>query len=206
MWLKNNQLTRTDFAYPSKNIQGLTMQITVHGTPTQLDGKEMNIWREAPAARVINLDGSQNVIGMIAPSAQLLVAIPSLKTEVCSLGAKKFNELIKGFKKLKTVMVTTDDAEFVNDFVSREGIDSAEIVIDTSRDFAKKYGILISEGKLKDRLARAVFVIDQEGMISYMEIVPEITDEVDYDKCIEAVDKAANFKKKGHDHENWMGV
>ncbi|MBN2869447.1 MAG: redoxin family protein [Campylobacterales bacterium] len=182
------------------------MFITVHGTPTALEGKEMGIWREAPAARVTNLDGSQNVIGMIAPAAQLLISIPSLKTEVCSLGARKFNDLIKEFKKLKTVMVTTDEPEFVREFVEREGIDSADVVIDSARDFGKKYGLLIGEGKLKDRLARGVFVIDQEGMISYMEIVPEITDEVNYDKCIEAVDKAANFKKKGHDHENWMGV
>jgi thioredoxin-dependent peroxiredoxin len=182
------------------------MHITVHRTLTQLEGKEMTVGREAPAARVTALDGTQNVIGMIAPTAQLLIAIPSLKTEVCSLGAKKFNDLIKQFKKLKTVMITTDDIDFVNDFVVREGIERAEVVIDTTRDFAKKYGVLISEGKLKDRLARAVFVIDQEGMISYCEIVAEITDEADYDKCIEAVDKAANFKKKGYDHENWMGA
>lgn len=182
------------------------MQITVHGTATTLEGKEMSIWREAPAARVTTLDGSQNVIGMIAPTAQLLIAIPSLKTEVCSLGAKKFNDLIKQFKKLKTIMITTDDAEFVNNFVSTECIDAADVVIDTNRDFAKRYGLLITDGKLKDRLARAVFVIDQEGMISYKEVVSEITDEVDYDKCIEAVDKAANFKKKGHEHENWMKV
>lgn len=182
------------------------MHITVHGETTLLEGKEMTLWCEAPAARVTALDGSQNVIGMIAPTAQLLIAIPSLKTEVCSLGAKKFNELTKQFKKLKTVMVTTDDAEFVNDFVRREGIEGVDIVIDTNRDFAKRYGLLITQGKLKDRLARAVFVIDQEGIISYKEVVPEITDEVDYDKCIEAVDKAANFKKKGHEHENWMGV
>jgi thiol peroxidase len=182
------------------------MFITVHGTPVRLEGKEMSIWREAPAARVSHLDGSQNVIGMIAPTAQLLISIPSLKTEVCSLGAKKFNDLVREFKKLKTVMVTTDDAAFVSDFVAREGIERAEIVIDTNRDFAKKFGLLISEGKLKDRLARAVFVIDQEGMISYKEVVAEITDEVDYDACIAAVEKAANFRKKGHDHENWMGV
>lgn len=182
------------------------MEITVHGTPTPLEGKEMKVGREAPAARILTLHGTQNVIGMIAPTAQLIVAIPSLKTEVCSLGAKKFNDLIKEFKKLKTIMVTTDDLEFVKDFVTREGIDRAEIVIDTDRDFAKKYGLLIREGKLKDRLARAVFVVDQEGLISYKEVVREITNEVDYDKCIEAVDKTANFKKKGHDHENWMGV
>ncbi len=182
------------------------MFITVHGTQIPLEGKEMGIWREAPAARVTNLDGSQNVIGMIAPTAQLLISIPSLKTEVCSLGARKFNDLIKEFKKLKTVMVTTDEPEFVREFVEREGIDGADVVIDSTRDFGKKYGLLIAEGKLKDRLARAVFVIDQEGLISYREVVAEITDEVDYDKCIEAAEKAAGFRKKGHDHESWMGV
>lgn len=181
------------------------MEITVHGVPTPLMGKQQTVGREAPAARVTALDGSQNVIGMIAPTAQLLIAIPSLKTEVCSLGAKKFNELIKQFGKLKTVMVTTDDPSFVNDFVAREGIDGAQVVIDQSREFGTKYGLLIGEGKLKDRLARAVFVVDPEGMISYRQVVAEITDEVDYDKCIEAVEKVTSTRKKGHDHENWMG-
>jgi thiol peroxidase len=138
------------------------MQITVHGTPTTLEGKEINIGKEAPAARVTKLDGTKNVIGMIAPTAQLLIAIPSLKTEVCSLGAKKFNDLIKQFNKLTTVMVTTDDMDFVKEYAERESIDSAEIVIDADRNFAKKYGLLISEGKLKDRLARAVYVIDRQ--------------------------------------------
>jgi thiol peroxidase len=182
------------------------MEITVHGTPTPLTGKEQNPGKEAPAARVTKLDGSKNVIGMIAPTAQLLIAIPSLKTEVCSLGAKKFNDLIKQFPKLTTTMITTDDIDFVKDYAERESIDAAELVIDTDRNFAKKYGLLISEGKLKDRLARAVFVIDRDGVIAYKELVPEIVDEVDYDACIEAVSKIANEKKKGHTHEEWMSV
>lgn len=182
------------------------MQITVHGTPTPLEGKEVKIGAEAPAARITKLDGTQNVIGMIAPTAQLLIAIPSLKTEVCSLGAKKFNDLIKQFKKLSTIMVTTDDIDFVREYAKNECIDAAELVIDTDRNFAKKYGVLITEGKLNNRLARAVYVIDRDGLVTYKEIVPEIVDEVDYDACIAAVDKAANEIKKGHTHEEWMSV
>lgn len=180
------------------------MQITVHRTPTELSGKELLVGKEAPAARVTKLDATQNVIGMIAPTTQLLIVIPSLKTEVCSLGAKKFNDLLKEQKKLSAVMVTTDDIEFVKDFAQKESIDSAEIVIDTNRQFGKKFGVLISEGKLKDRLARAVFVIDTEGVIRYKEIVPEIVDEVDYDACMQAIDEVLSEKKKGHSHENWM--
>ncbi|MEA1918526.1 MAG: redoxin family protein [Campylobacterota bacterium] len=180
--------------------------ITVHGTQTPLIGKEVKIGGEAPAARITKLDGSQNVIGMIAPTAQLIIAIPSLKTEVCSLGAKKFNDLIKQFKKLQTIMVTTDDLDFVKEYAETECIDAAELVIDTDRQFAKKFGLLIDGGKLNNRLARAVFVIDREGEVVYKEIVPEIVDEVDYDACIAAVDRAANEIKKGHTHEEWMSV
>ena len=182
------------------------MQITVHGTPTPLSGKEIKVGGEAPAARITKLDGTNNVIGMIAPTAQLLIAIPSLKTEVCSLGAKKFNDLIKQFDKLTTVMVTTDDIDFVREYAERECIDSAEIVIDSDRNFAKKFGVLIGEGKLKDRLARAVFVVDREGAVAYKEVVPEIVDEVDYDACIAAIETLLNQKKKGHTHENWMSA
>lgn len=182
------------------------MQITVHATPTELLGKELVVGKEAPAARITKLDGSKNVIGMIAPNIQLLVAIPSLKTEVCSLGAKKFNEMVKGIRKLSTIMVTTDDLEFVKDFQGKECIDSAELVVDEERQFAKKFGILISDGKLKDRLARAVFIIDREGLITYKEIVNEITDEVDYDACLEAINELVSQKQKGHTHENWMSV
>ncbi len=182
------------------------MQITVHGTATPLLGKEVKLGAEAPAARITKLDGTQNVIGMIAPTAQLLIAIPSLKTEVCSLGAKKFNDLVKSYKKLTTIMVTTDDLDFVKEYAEKEGIDGAELVVDTDRNFAKKYGLLISEGKLKDRLARAVYVIDRDGLVAYKELVPEIVDEVNYDACIESVEQILSEKKTGHTHEEWMSV
>lgn len=182
------------------------MQITVHGTPTQLLGKKIGIGNEAPAARITKLDGTQNVIGMIAPTTQLLIAIPSLKTEVCSLGAKKFNDMVKKFSKLSTTMITTDDIDFLNEYAKNESIENAEIVIDTNLNFAKKYGLQISEGKLKDRLARAVYVVDREGLIIYKEIVPEIVDEVNYDACLEVIESAVSEKKKGHTHEEWMSV
>ena len=182
------------------------MQITVHGTQTKLDGKEVIVGKEAPAARITKLDGTQNVIGMIAPTAQLIISIPSLKTEVCSLGAKKFNDMVKDKKKLTTTMVTTDDLDSVKDYQTKECIDCADLVIDKDRNFAKKYGLLISEGKLKDRLARAVYVIDRDGIVVYKELVPEIVDEVNYEACIEAVDKILREKKTGHTHEEWMSV
>lgn len=182
------------------------MQITVHGTQTPLVGKNIEIGAEAPAARITNLDSTKNVIGMIAPQVQLLIAIPSLKTEVCSLGAKKFNDLVKNYKKLTTIMITTDDVEFVQDFITKESIANAQIVIDSDRNFAKKYGLLIGEGRLKDRLARAVYLVDREGVVAYKELVGEIVDEVNYERCIQNIEQLLSEKKNGHTHEAWMSV
>lgn len=182
------------------------MEITVHGVATPLEGKEKKIGSEAPAAKVKTLAGEESVIGMIAPDTQLLIAIPSLKTEVCSLGAKKFNALLAGVKKLNTIMVTTDSEDFLQDYVQKEGIENATIVIDSYGEFGKKFGLTIGEGKLRGRLARACFVVDKEGMITYKEVVPEIVDEIDYDACMEAVNACINKKQKGHAHENWMRV
>ncbi len=182
------------------------MEITVHGVTTPLEGREKKVGGEAPAAKVKTLGGEDNVIGMIAPDTQLLIAIPSLKTEVCSLGAKKFNELLKDMKKLTTIMVTTDSEEFLQEYIQKEGIENAKIVVDSYGEFGKKYGLTIGEGKLKGRLARACFVVDKEGVITYKEVVPEIVDEIDYEACMEAVNACVNKKAKGHSHENWMRV
>ena len=53
--------------------------------------------------------------------------------------------------------------------------------------FDEKYGLGITDGPLKGLLARAVIVIDESGTIVYKEVVPEITDEPDYEKALAAL-------------------
>jgi len=43
-------------------------------------------------------------------------------------------------------------------------------------------------------------------VLAYKEVVPEIVDEVNYDACVEVVEKLVNEKKTGHTHEEWMSV
>jgi thiol peroxidase len=52
--------------------------------------------------------------------------------------------------------------------------------------FGEAYGVLIKELRL---LARAVFVVDQEGTIQYVQLVKELTEEPDYDAVLDAVNK-----------------
>jgi len=184
------------------------MQITIRREPATLVGKEQKIGAEAPAVRVFDTSGDELIVGMIAEKPQIFIVIPSLKTEVCSMGAKKFNELLSEYAdKVTAYMVTTDDVAVVKDFEEKNCIANAKLLLDKNLEFGSKYGVLIGDGMLKDKLARAVFVVDKEGIIKYIEIVGEITNEANYDMTIDALQTVCKPPKKGsHHHENWMKV
>lgn len=182
------------------------MKIKVRGQEANLAGREVKIKDEAPAARVYTLEGEQTVVGMIAPQAQIFIVIPSLKTEVCSYGAKKFDELLKEAKKLSPYIITADTKENVESFLGGYCMQNIKILLDDDFDFGKKYGVLIDDGVLKNKLARAVFIADENGIITYTEVVGEIVDEVNYDACMVALSKTLEPKPHDphHSHENWM--
>jgi thioredoxin-dependent peroxiredoxin len=182
------------------------MEITVRGQKTTLIGKQPNIKDEAPAARVYSMALEQTVVGMIAPVAQMFIVIPSLKTEVCSYGAKKFDEMLGEAKNLSAYIVTADSVENINSFLDGYCLKNITILIDKDLDFGQKYGVLIGEGSLKDKLARAVYIADENGLITYKEIVPEIVDEINYEACMTALAKTLEPKPHDphHNHENWM--
>jgi thiol peroxidase len=53
-------------------------------------------------------------------------------------------------------------------------------------DFGLNYGVLRKESRLE---ARAVFVIDKDGIIRYIQIVPDTSHEPDYADVLAAVKK-----------------
>ena len=182
------------------------MQITVRREPASLVGKEQRIGAEAPAVRVVNSANSELIVGMIADKPQIFIALPSLKTEVCSMGAKRFNEMLASYKeKALAYIVSTDNVDVIGSFESENCITNAKLISDKNLEFGAKYGIQIGDGVLKDKLARAIFIVDKEGIIKYIEIVSEIVDEANYDKAMEALEEVCKPPKKGaHHHENWM--
>ncbi len=182
------------------------MEISVRGQKAPLVGKQPSIKDEAPAARVYNMEGVQTVVGMIAPTAQMFIVIPSLKTEVCSYGAKKFDELLGETKNLSAYIVTADSVENINSFLDGYCLKNIQVLVDKELDFGKKYGVLIGDGALKDKLARAVYIADENGLITYVEIVPEIVDEINYEACMAGLAKTLEPKPHDphHSHENWM--
>jgi thioredoxin-dependent peroxiredoxin len=56
-----------------------------------------------------------------------------------------------------------------------------------SRDFGETYGVRIKDGKMAGLLSRAVVVLDENDKVLYTEQVPEIAQEPNYDKALDAL-------------------
>lgn len=161
------------------------------GAPKNLIGPEVKVGDKAPNFNCVN--GALEVVTLEKTPAQvrLLSAVPSLDTPVCSEQTKKFDEALAAKKDKVACYTISLDLPFAQKrYCSDKHIENMQTLSDV-RDgsFGKNYGVLI-DGLPIPLLSRAVFVVDKAGKVVYAEYVSEVTNHPNYDKAIEAVNKA----------------
>ena len=160
--------------------------VNLKGNPVTLVGPELNVGDKAPEAVVVSSDLSEITVGGAKGKPQIIITVPSLDTPVCETETKKFNELVAGLDV--EVYVVSMDLPFAEKrFCESYGIENVKVASDFRYRDMEKYGVLIGEGALKGILARAVFVVDGEGKVVYKQLVPEITEEPNYDDVLACV-------------------
>lgn len=164
------------------------MNITFGGDKVTLLGKQVEVGEKAPAFKATKNDLSEFNSEDLKGKVVVYSIAPSLNTSVCAIQAKKFNHDALDLSDDVVIVTITEDLPFAQArFCANEDIENLEMVSDyKEREFGEKYGFLIDELKL---LARGVVVVDKEGTISYVEYVPEVTNEVNFDAALEAVKK-----------------
>jgi thiol peroxidase len=162
------------------------------GNDVALAGTQVNVGDAAPVVTLPN-KGLENItIGGASDKAQLIVAVPSLDTPVCAMETTKFNNEAASVEGATVCVVSMDLPFAMGRFCSTEGIENLETLSDfRDAEFSTKYGTLIAEGALRGLSARAIFVVNKEGNVTYKEIVPEITAEPEYAAALEALKAAA---------------
>ena len=176
--------------------QGLAAAETAETTKLQgktvaLSGNKISVGDKAPAVTLTGKDLSNVMVGGKQEKVQVLVVVPSLDTPVCAMEAKKFNEKAAKLNNTTVTVISMDLPFAMGRFCTTEGIENVQVGSDVrNKDFAKAYGVLISEGALAGFTCRAIFVVDKGGKVTYKEIVPEVTTEPDYDAALAAAKKA----------------
>ena len=165
--------------------------ITFKGNPLHTNGDLPNIGDKASDFKLVDKDLTERSLADFAGKKKLLNIVPSLDTSVCAASAKKFNDYTEDRGDTVMLMISADLPFAAARFAGAEGVKKViPLSMIRSKDFAKDYGVLIQDGPLTGLAARAVVVLDQNDQVIYAELVPEIAQEPNYTKALEALDRA----------------
>lgn len=171
-------------------MQERTGIVTMRGNPLTLLGPELAIGQKAPDFSLVTNEMATVSLSDYAGLALALVSVPSLDTPVCAVETRRFNaEAAKLSANVRILTISMDLPFAQKRWCGAMGIDKVETLSDhREASFGQNYGVLIKELRL---LARAVFVVDRSGVITYTELVPEIADEPFYAGVLTALSQAA---------------
>jgi thiol peroxidase len=163
-------------------------QITLRGTPIHTNGELPKVGSRAPDFKLTDADLKDLSLADFRGKKKLLNIVPSLDTPVCATSTKKFNEYAKGRNDVVMLIVSADLPFAQKRFCAAENTDRVKTLsMMRDRHFAKDYGVLITDGPLAGITARAVVVIDENDIVKYTELVPEIAQEPNYDAALAAL-------------------
>ncbi len=159
--------------------------ITLEGNAIHTNGELPAVGAAAPDFKLTTKDLADVSLADFAGRKKLLNIVPSLDTGVCATSTKKFDEAAKGRDDVVFLTISADLPFAQGRFCEAEQIDSVQTLsMMRDKNFAKDYGVLITDGPLAGITARAVVVLDADDKVLYTELVPEIVQEPDYDKAL----------------------
>ncbi len=162
--------------------------VSLNGNPINTSGELPPVGTQAPDFKLVTKDLADVDLAAYAGKRKLLNIVPSLDTPVCATSTKKFDAYAKDRDDVVMLIVSADLPFAQGRFCSAEGLERVvTLSMMRSRNFAKDYGVLIVDGPLAGITARAVVVLDASDKVAYTQLVPEITQEPDYDAAIAAL-------------------
>lgn len=163
-------------------------QVTLKGSIVNTIGNLPEVGTKAPEFSLVGTDLSDVKITDFPGKRLVLNIFPSLDTATCAASVRRFN--VEAAKLMDTTVVCiSKDLPFAHSrFCAAEGI--ANVVSASEfrgNGFAKAYGVMLTDSPLQGLLARAVVVVDKDGTVKYSQLVPEITEEPDYQAALDAL-------------------
>ncbi len=159
--------------------------VTFGGNPMTLVGPELKVGDDAPDVEVVDNDLQPVRLSTYKGKVAIVAAVASLDTGTCDVETRRFNQEVGKLGDDVVVLTISMDLPFAQKrWCGAAGVETVKTFSDhRSAAFGEAWGVLMKELRL---LARAVFVVDREGDIQYVELLGEVGDEPDYDAALKA--------------------
>ena len=162
-------------------------EITLRGNPIHTTGELPAPGDDAPTFTLTGPDLAEVTPAAFSGKQVLLNIFPSVDTAVCSTSVRTFNARAAGLDDAAVLCVSADLPFALGRFCGAEGIEDVKVASSFRSTFGEDYGVTIADGPMAGLLARAVVVVDADGDVAYVELVPEIGQEPDYDSALAAL-------------------
>lgn len=162
-----------------------SVKVTFAGNPLTLLGNEIKVGDKAPDFTAVGAGLSTVKLSDYAGKVVVIAIYPSIDTGVCASQNRRFNAEANNLKDVVVLSISCDLPFAQSRFCAAEGLENIKTVSDhRDLDFGGKYGYVIKELRL---LARGTVVIDKDGIVKYVEYVPEVTHEPNYEAALAVV-------------------
>jgi thioredoxin-dependent peroxiredoxin len=163
-------------------------KVLFKGTPVNTSGNLPMVGSKAPDFSLVKSDLSSLSLSELKGKKLVLSISPSLDTSICATSVRKFNQVAAG-KTNTMVLAITKDLPFASSrFCTTEGITNV-VALSGFRDtaFGKSYGVELVDGPFKGLYSRCLIVVNENGIVTHSQLVPEIAQEADYDSALAAL-------------------
>ena len=165
--------------------------LTLQGTEINTNGNLPKVGDSAPDFVLVNSKMEDVSLSTYKGKMKLLSIVPSLDTPVCAISTKKFDQLAREKTDALFFTISADLPFAMSRFCKTENLDNViTLSMMRSRNFAKDYGVLITDGPLAGITARAIVVLNEENTVVHSELISEISHEPDYDMVVKILDAA----------------
>ena len=158
--------------------------VTFSGNPVQLKGALPTVGAAAPAFTLTAADLSEKTLADFAGKRKVLNIFPSIDTGVCQQSVRTFNQRAAALNNTVVLCISADLPFAQARFCGTEGLDNVVTLSSFRSSFAQDYGVALADGALRGLTARAVVVMDENDKVLHVGLVPEITQEPDYDAAL----------------------
>lgn len=158
---------------------------TLKGNPLTLVGPELKPGDPAPEFEAVDNKLQPVSLSKTAGKIRVFSVVPSLDTPVCDMQTKRFNDESAKLPNVDVYSVSMDLPFAQSRWCDAFGVDHIKMISDhRSGSFGEHYGTLIKELRIE---SRAIFVVDADNKIRYVEYVKEVGDHPNYDAVLAAV-------------------
>jgi thioredoxin-dependent peroxiredoxin len=161
--------------------------VTLKGNPIQTSGELPAVGSTAPDFSLTGIDLKEVTLSSLRGKKVVLNIFPSVDTATCAMSVRQFNARI-GDSGAVCLCISRDLPFALKRFCGAEGLDHVQPLSELrALNFGETYGVRQMGGPLAGLLARSVVIVDESGSVIYAELVPETTNEPNYDAAMAAL-------------------